>query len=175
MLRRALSVLFTLTLAAVLGGVLVSPAAAAPYCGITWGSGDKTAAGMSTAQVSAVRTGTHNCYDRVVVEVAGPAGGYRAGYVDQVRIEGSGNVASVPGGARVALTVHNPWDTAPAPGVTLVSVAGYPTLRSVVSAGSFEGYTTIGIGVRARLPMRVFVLAGPGNHSRFVVDFAHRW
>ena len=40
-------------------------------------------------------------------------------------------------------------------------------------AGSFEGQTTIGLGVRARLPFRVFVLAGPGSGSRLVVDVAH--
>lgn len=176
MLRRALSVLLTLALAVVLGGVLAAPAsAAAPYCGITWGSGDKTAAGMGTGQVQAVRVGSHDCYDRVVIEVAGLAGGYRAGYVDQVRAEGSGNVVSTPGGAKVQLTVNHPWTGGPVLGARVVSVTGYPTLRSVVYAGSFEGYTEFGVGVRARLPMRVVTLAGPGSHSRFVIDFAHRW
>ena len=42
-------------------------------------------------------------------------------------------------------------------------------------AGSFEGYTSIGLGVRARLPFRVFMLDGPGTSSRLVVDVAHRW
>ncbi len=42
-------------------------------------------------------------------------------------------------------------------------------------AGSFEGQTTLGLGVRARLPFRAFVLAGPGDGSRLVVDVAHRW
>jgi hypothetical protein len=54
-------------------------------------------------------------------------------------------------------------------------VRGYPTLRSVVYGGSFEGYTTFGVGVRARLPFRVFTLDGPGRGSRIVVDVAHRW
>ena len=52
-------------------------------------------------------------------------------------------------------------------------MAGYSTLRAVEYGGSFEGYTTIGLGVRARLPMRVFTLPGPGNG--FVVDVAHHW
>jgi hypothetical protein len=42
-------------------------------------------------------------------------------------------------------------------------------------AGSFEGYTTIGLGVRARLPFRVLVLDGPVAGSRIVVDVAHQW
>jgi hypothetical protein len=32
-----------------------------------------------------------------------------------------------------------------------------------------------GLGVRARLPFRAFVLAGPADGSRLVVDVAHRW
>jgi hypothetical protein len=35
--------------------------------------------------------------------------------------------------------------------------------------------TKIGLGVRARLPFRVFALAGPGGGSRLVIDVAHRW
>jgi hypothetical protein len=38
-----------------------------------------------------------------------------------------------------------------------------------------EGQTEIGLGVRARLPFRVFPLAGPGDGSRLVIDVAHRW
>ena len=57
----------------------------------------------------------------------------------------------------------------------LPSVRGFGTLRSVVHAGSFEGDTTFGVGTRARLPFRVFTLAGPGGHSRIVLDVAHRW
>ena len=57
----------------------------------------------------------------------------------------------------------------------VVDVTGYRTFSQVAWAGSFEGQTTIGLGVRARLPYRVFVLDGPGNRTRLVVDVAHRW
>ena len=60
-------------------------------------------------------------------------------------------------------------------GQPVAAVAGFPTLRSVVYAGSFEGMTTFGVGTRARLPFRVFALAGPGGHGRIVLDVAHRW
>ncbi|HET6919349.1 MAG TPA: hypothetical protein VFI46_07775 [Jiangellaceae bacterium] len=50
--------------------------------------------------------------------------------------------------------------------------------RSAVSraqtAGT-EGQTTLGLGVRARLPFRVFVLSGPADGSRVVIDVAPRW
>jgi hypothetical protein len=45
----------------------------------------------------------------------------------------------------------------------------------VAWGGSFEGYTTIGVGVRARRPFRVFGLPGPDTGSRLVIDIAHRW
>ena len=58
---------------------------------------------------------------------------------------------------------------------TLTGDDGRYTLRQVALAGSFEGQTTFGVGVRARLPYRVFLLDGPGNGSRLVLDVAHRW
>ncbi|HAG60432.1 MAG TPA: hypothetical protein DCL83_14500, partial [Arthrobacter bacterium] len=63
----------------------------------------------------------------------------------------------------------------PANKTELANVAGYQTFRQVAYAGSFEGYTTLGLGVRARLPFRVFTLDGPGTGSRLVIDVAHFW
>ena len=46
----------------------------------------------------------------------------------------------------------------------------------VAWAGSFEGQTTLALGVRARLPFRVFTTYDAAtNRSRLVVDVAHRW
>jgi hypothetical protein len=61
----------------------------------------------------------------------------------------------------------------PANRAELANVAGYQTFRQVAWAGSFEGYTSVGLGVRARLPFRAFTLAGPGGGSRLVIDVAH--
>ena len=60
-------------------------------------------------------------------------------------------------------------------GRTLVDTSRYRTFRDVAWAGSFEGMSTIGLGVRARLPFRAFVLPGPGTGSRLVVDVGHQW
>jgi hypothetical protein len=62
-----------------------------------------------------------------------------------------------------------------AAGLYVTDISGYQTFRQVAYAGSFEGYTSIGLGVRARLPFRVFTLDGPGSGSRLVVDVAHFW
>jgi hypothetical protein len=63
----------------------------------------------------------------------------------------------------------------PANASELVNVSGFTTFRQVAWAGSFEGQSNIGLGVRARLPFRVFTLDGPGTASRLVIDVAHQW
>ena len=63
----------------------------------------------------------------------------------------------------------------PANKTEVSNVGGYQTFRQLAWAGSFEGYTSLGLGVRARLPFRVFTLAGPDSGSRLVIDVAHYW
>ena len=162
--------------------VPVSPAAAAPYCGIVWGSLEKTAPGLSQAPVTNVRTGRHSCYDRLVIDVNGDVGGYTVSYVTQVVQDGSGEPIPTRGGAALQITVNDPAYTHnyvptyyPPNRLELTNVTGYRTFRQVVFASSFEGYTSFGLGVRARLPFRVFTLDGPGTSPRLVVDVAHRW
>ena len=174
------------SLLAVLGGILsvvaipmASVGAAAPYCGIMWGSLPKSAGNLTSPQITNVRTGEDGCYDRMVVDLNGPANGYNVQYVTDVRAEGSGQIIPLAGGAKLNIVIKNPaYDmygnpTYPAvvgqslPGV---NVTGYRTFRDAKYAGSFEGQTTIGLGVRARLPFRVFTL---GN--RVVIDVANQW
>ena len=152
-------------------------------CAIAWGSLVKSQETFSQAGLIATRTGRHDCFDRLVLEFDGGAGGYRVDYVDQVLTDGEGAVLPVAGGARLRVTLLAPAYNVNTGTVTyphrsgdhVARVGSYRTLRDVVYGGSFEGYTTFGVGVRARLPFRVLVLAGPGTHSRIVVDVAHRW
>jgi len=173
-MRRGIVVALTLV-AVALGSVgavgAAGAAAAAPYCGITWGSLPKAAETLSSAELLDVRTGQHDCYDRVVFDFQGSATGYRVAYADQVFSQGRGEPLQVAGGALLDVTLLEPASAAPA----APDLTGYRTLRDVVYGGSFEGYTTFGVGVRARLPFRVFTLAGPGGQSRVVLDVAHRW
>jgi len=55
----------------------------------------------------------------------------------------------------------------PLPGVDLT---GYRAFRDTRFAGSFEGDTQLGLGVRARLPFRVLRVDG-----HVIVDVAHSW
>jgi hypothetical protein len=117
-----------------------------------------------------------------VLDLRGEAAGYRVEYVTAVRSDGSGAIIPVRGGARLQITLlapahdadHNPTFR-PSNRTEVVNVAGWNTFRQVVFAGTFEGQTTLGLGLRARLPFRVLTLDGPGSSSRIVIDVAHRW
>jgi len=177
-MNRTAAFLTAIALAAAPALVATPASAAAPYCGIRWGANPETRSAGSTGELADVRTGRHACFDRMVLDVTGDVDGYVVRYVDQVRQDGSGHVVPVRGGARLAVVVTAP----PAPTDAwfgkdgeLTRTAGYRTFRHVAWAGSFEGQSTIGLGVRARLPFRVLLLDGPGTGSRMVVDVAHRW
>jgi hypothetical protein len=182
----AITLLCACSAPAVLPGAPASPlpvpSFAPPACAEAWASTETSVPALSTAPTTAVDVGTDTCADRVEFVVDGPAAGYWVSYVDAVVQDGSGAELPVPGGARLQVQLHHPsYDqsgqaTLPArAGAQLADVAGYPTLRSVVFGGSFEGYSTFGVGVRARLPFRVSTMDGPGSRSRIVLEVAHRW
>lgn len=176
-------------LAAALGGTAVPADAAqaattqATACPTGWGSLAKTRAAATTTPVTDIRTGRHTCYDRMVIDLPGASSsrlGYSVRYVDRLRQDGSGRVIPVRGGAVLEVRVHAPaYDPETGeptyagraghalPGVNLT---GYRTFRDARFAGSFEGDTQVGLGVRARLPFKVTRLTG-----HLVVDVAHNW
>jgi hypothetical protein len=177
---------FILTAAAAIlitvGAVPAASASAAPYCGISWGSLAKTA-GPSTSPTSYltnIRTGQHDCYDRMVLDLNGTtAAGYDVRYVSNVYADASGQLIPLSGGAKLQIVLkapaYNSSGTATYPGVTGqklpgVNLTGYQTFRDAKFAGSFEGRTTIGLGVRAQLPFRVTT-----ETNRVIIDVAHYW
>jgi hypothetical protein len=158
-----------------LAAVLVAPGAAsavagASSCGVTWGSFPKT--GTAAGDVTSIRAGRHDCFDRVVFD--GQRGFNEVRYVSQVTTDGAGRPVPLLGGAFLEVSMRtdstSPVFRGPFPGAR-----GFQTLRQVAGAGSFEGYESFGIGVRARLPFRVFTLDPNGSRPRLVVDIAHRW
>ncbi|MFJ7148950.1 hypothetical protein ACIQVT_12235 [Streptomyces sp. NPDC100445] len=151
-------------------------------CPTGWGSGAKGGKATGAVPLKDVKTGRHDCYDRIVFDVpgSGPAVGYHVQYVDRLRQSASGRTIPVAGGAVLDIHVGAPsYDPATGAvtypgrvGGTLpgVNVHGYRTFRDTRFAGSFEGETQVGLGVRARLPFRVQRVPG-----RLVVDVAHNW
>ncbi|SEC37298.1 AMIN-like domain-containing (lipo)protein [Streptomyces melanosporofaciens] len=165
-------------------GAVTPAAAGAAACETGWGSGDKTAQPAGHTPLGSIRTGRHACYDRMVFDVKGATAadrvGYRVAYVDTLYQDGSGEEIPVGGGAILDIHVAAPsYDPGtggesypgrarkPLPGV---NIAGYQTFRDTRFGASFEGETQVGLGVRARLPFRVFQTDG-----RVVVDVAHSW
>lgn len=177
-IRAVLATVILVTTTAVATGT----AAAGPYCGITWGSTTKARAGMTTSPIVAARAGSHRCYDRFVLELVGPVAGFDVRYVSRVTGVADDRPIALRGGAFLQAVVRAPANDsdgratyAPANRSEAARVTGFHTLRQIAYAGSFEGITVFGAGVRARLPFRVIVVAGPAGHSRLVLDVAHRW
>ncbi len=188
-MRTRLRITLVATAAVLAVGIVPAVAGAAsagPYCGITWGSVAKSSAQMTHAPLTAVRAGRHECFDRLVLDIAGrPAAGYNVRY-DVARAEGTGDPLPVEGGAVIAISVKAPaYDdhgsvTVPWRGPAVIrpdqfTADGFRTFRHLVWGGTYEGYSSFGLGVRARLPFRVFQLDGPGDATRLVIDVAHRW
>ena len=161
--------------------VAAPPPASAAYCGLTWGSLAKSHSRMVTGPITNVRAGRHTCYDRLVIDLGNTRTGYLVRYVTNVREQGSGAVIPLRGGAKLEIIVRAPaYDSNgngtyhPTNSDELRNVSGYRTFRQIAWGGSFEGQSTIGLGVRARLPFRVFTI-DDGATSRMIVDVAHAW
>jgi hypothetical protein len=190
---RRLAVLATSAVAvAVTAFALSSPAQAttASSCAVTWGSLAKqgpVSGPVSGAMLSNVRAGQQACYDRLVIDVSGTSAlrSYRAEYVGQVTEDPSGRPVALRGGAYLQISVGASDHTgsgaltySPGNRRELANVSGFRTFRQVAWAGSSEGISSVGLGVRARLPFRVTTLTGiPGSTTgtRVVIDVAHSW
>jgi len=142
---------------------------------------------MSPSALYLTRVGRHACYDRVVFDINGPqVVGLAVRYVPVVLVDPTGTPVPVAGRAVLQVTVraailgadnqgHQPWRTAPTVGQSLVAtpgISGWKSLRAVTFAGSFEGQTTVAVGVRERLPFRVLVTTERG-YRHVVLDIAH--
>lgn len=199
---RARRLTAAIAMAAVAGMGLVTPAlaegvtatgvvaATSAFCGQYWGSLPKVSSDpLSYAPLSNVRTGQHECFDRMVIDVQGPVGGYEVRYdPDHTMYSTTGSYPR--GGAYLLIFVDNVVVPQPAPSHAstavrnpdeVADVTGYRTFRQVKELiygpngpHGPEG-DLFALGVRARLPFRVFTLDGPGANSRLVIDVGHRW
>lgn len=127
--------------------------------------------------LSGVRVGTHDGFDRVVVEFKGRGTpGWGVKYVTTPRSDGSGEVVDLHGDSFLGVSIE---------GVTLRK--GYPktpadffhgarhfapehggAIEDVNVGGVFEGYSQLFLGLDGeKVPFRVFALRNP---SRLVID-----
>lgn len=146
------------------------PAAALPQ----WRTTDTVRPSTTAVKVLDLRHATHARFDRVVIDLRGRQPGYRIGYTDQLKYDGSGRPVWLAGKKKVSL-VLNPAYAHDARGRNLYAgprktTVGYPTLRGIAFTGDYEAHVSFGFGTTRRAPYRVFTLTSP---TRLVIDFKH--
>ena len=151
-----------------------NPDTAARACSTNWGTAPRHAGAMVQTRVRGVRAGEHACFDRLVVDLGpGRAPGYRVGYVRAFFAQGSGQRVPTKGRAKLLVTVLAPAAASfNASRRHLVGVAGFAEFRQVAGLGSFEGVTSIGLGLRVKAAFRVFEVKTAGHRSKLVIDVA---
>ena len=149
-----------------------------PPDGPSWVSAGSSqpAAEDSSLVITDLRTGVHDGYDRVVVELSGEGTpGWSAAWVDTAYTQGKGDPISVTGAHVLAITgtgvtmpvmedqqetaYTGPWDL----------TVGGPGIGSVHLDGAFEDQFQLVLGTSGQ-DYRIFTLSDP---TRLVVDVRH--
>jgi hypothetical protein len=127
-----------------------------------------------TPMLVAVRTGSHDGYDRLVLQFRNGLPNWRVNYVKQVASE-SGETVSLEGAAFLYVDTHpasGHQDTAPFKQTYTgphTLTPHHPMLRQVAWVDDFEGHVGFGLGLRRRTGFRVLELRDP---SRLAIDVA---
>jgi len=134
-----------------------------------------TATAISTAELTNIRSGRHDSFDRIVLEFAGPEPMCTASYVNQIVADGSGQPISLAGNAFLQVTLsgaaaHDDAGKSTYTGPDMIDTADLQNVAAVTLAGDFEGQVTLGLGLNVKTHYRVFALSGP---TRVVVDVGH--
>jgi hypothetical protein len=126
--------------------------------------------------LTAVRTGAHPGFDRIVFELDGPVPGYRIEYTPgPIRRCGSGEPVAPAGGAALVVRLQPAAAHDEAGRATIEEPArkqplGLRALREAVLTCDFEAEVAWAIGVAEKRPFRVTELRAP---DRLVVDVRH--
>lgn len=135
-------------------------------------SPDRGEAAGDIVAVQDVRTGVHDGFDRVVLDLAGDGrAGWQVEYVAEPASQGSGEEVSLRGDAALQVRVFNTTYPPDAPGEVYdgpsrIDVAG-AAVTEVVDDKIFEGQHVFFVGVDRERPFRVFRLDDP---QRIVID-----
>jgi hypothetical protein len=125
--------------------------------------------------LTAVRTGKHDSYDRVVFQFSGGLPSVRTERVSTVYSDPKGAPVPLAGKSRLHVVFGGASAFCPQPAHWTwsgprVLAPRYPQLLMIKAAGDFEGYLSFGIGLATRGGYHVSSLTGP---DRVVIDFAH--
>lgn len=128
--------------------------------------------GRANLVIQDVRVGSHEGYDRFVIEFTGTGiPGYLTGYTDQPLQQASGLPVEVAGNAYLELMIQGtPWGRPGTPD-HVVEAGPKPlaagNILGVTNGGTFEADSQYFIGLDRRRPYNVYVLSEP---TRLVVD-----
>lgn len=127
------------------------------------------------AQITDVRVGTHDGYDRVVFEFAsGIPDAVIEGVLPPLYADPSGLEVDVAGTAFLKVTMHFASKMSPEGGVTYDGSTnfepGFDRLAQLIEGGDFEAVSTWYLGLNGAGCFRVLTLPDP---SRLVIDIEH--
>jgi hypothetical protein len=152
--RRALGALVAIVL--VVGGGTAAAAQPAPTIPVLTG----------------IRTGQHPGFDRVVLDLSGPAPTVTNRWVDELIADGSGEIVWLTGEFFVDVVAnpaaaHSDAGNPTYPGPQKFRTRDLRNVMAVAVTGDFEGYLSIGLGTRGRTWVRTATLTSP---TRVVID-----
>jgi len=144
-------------------------------CSTNWGTGLRQRDQLVQMRVRAVRVGMHPCFDRLVIDLGtGRAPGFNVRYVAAFHADGSGELVPTSGKAKLLVIVEAPAASAfNASNRRIANVAGFAVFRQVTGLGSFEGITSMGIGLAAKTPFRLLEFRNSARKFELVIDVAH--
>ena len=127
------------------------------------------------AQITDVRVGTHDGYDRVVFEFAsGLPDAVIEGVLPPMYADPSGIEMDVAGTAFLRVTMHGATKLSPEGGLTYGGSTsfkpGFDRLAQLIEGGDFEAVSTWYLGLDGAGCFRVLALSDP---SRLVIDIEH--
>lgn len=156
--------------------VVLSPSATTSRYGPVWPLEPRVLPAASPGQVAmitAIRTGRHDTYDRLVFEFNRPFGQARVRYVPVVHADPSDQTVPLRGNASLEVTVQGAYarwgDQRPSYSGPSSVTPDYPTLKQVTMSGDFENVLSFGAGLDRIAGFTVARLRSP---DRLVIDFA---
>jgi hypothetical protein len=123
---------------------------------------------VAGSDVTAVRVGQHDGYDRITIEFSGGVPTYTVTRQSGATFTRSprGDQVTLQGTAGVLIVVHSVTNWTAYSGPTAFH-SGYPYMREARQVENYEGYQQWALGIQGTPYLRVFTMGSP---SRLVVD-----
>jgi len=151
-----------------------APSAAAPQPTVA-PTGPAQVCAQAGTYLTAVRTGEHSGFDRVVFQFSGKLPGHTIARVQAVDSDPKGVPVPLAGQSYLRVVFHGTSAICPQPvhqtyTGPAVLTPYFPALLTVSAAGDFEGVLSFGIGLAAQGGYHVLTLTSP---DRLVIDVSH--